>query len=43
MEAPIALNALIQRFPDLRLSSRDKPVWGDNFVLHGLRRLPVEI
>jgi cytochrome P450 len=43
LEAPIALNALIQRFPDLRLSSRDKPVWGDNFVLHGLRRLPVEV
>ncbi len=43
LEAPIALNALIQRFPDLRLAKNDKPVWGDNFILHGLSRLPVEL
>jgi cytochrome P450 len=42
LEAPIALNALLQRFPGLRLSPTAKPRWGTNFILHGLESLPVE-
>jgi cytochrome P450 len=42
LEAPIALNAMIQRFPSLRLSASAKPKWGNNFILHGLKSLPVE-
>jgi pimeloyl-[acyl-carrier protein] synthase len=41
LEAPIALNALLQRFPDIRLDPADHLEWGDNTVLRGLRRLPV--
>jgi cytochrome P450 len=43
LEAPIALNALIQRFPNLRLSRTEKPQWGTNFILRGLKKLPVEL
>jgi cytochrome P450 len=43
LEAPIALNAMLQRYPNLRLSSRQEPEWGTNFILHGLKRLPVEL
>jgi cytochrome P450 len=42
LEAPIALNAMLQRFSDLRFSDWARPEWGTNFILHGLRSLPVE-
>jgi cytochrome P450 len=42
LEAPIALNAMLERFPNLRLSTRAEPEWGTNFILHGLKKLPVE-
>ncbi len=42
LEAPIALNVMIQRFPSLRLSASAKPKWGNNFILHGLKSLPVQ-
>ena len=40
IEAPVALNALIQRFPDMRLATSDR-AWGDNIILRGLKELPV--
>jgi cytochrome P450 len=43
LEGPIALNGLLQRFPAIRLSKMSSPEWGDNFILHGLKRLPVEL
>jgi cytochrome P450 len=42
IEGPAALNALVQRFPNLRLAS-DKLDWGDNIVLRGLRELRVRV
>jgi cytochrome P450 len=42
IEGPIALNALLQRFPNMRLAT-DKLVWGDNIVLRGLTSLPVRV
>ena len=43
LEAPIALNALLHRFPEVRLSRSAKPLWGDNFILHGLTKLSVSV
>ncbi len=40
LEARLALTALLQRFPELRLAT-DEPEWGDNIILRGLRSLPV--
>ncbi|MEX2227234.1 MAG: cytochrome P450 [Dehalococcoidia bacterium] len=42
IEGPAALNALAQRFPNIRLAT-DKLDWGDNIVLRGLRSLPVRV
>jgi cytochrome P450 len=43
LEGPIALNGLLQRFPGLSLAQAAAPEWGNNFILHGLRRLPVRL
>jgi len=40
LEGQIALLALLDRFPNLRLTS-DRPTWGDNLILRGLTSLPV--
>jgi pimeloyl-[acyl-carrier protein] synthase len=42
LEGAIALRALVERFPDMRLASR-KEDWGSNFVLKGLKSLPVDL
>ena len=38
----LLVRALVTRFPDLRLA-REKPTWGDNLILRGPTRLPLEI
>ena len=44
MEGAIALNALIQRFPDIELAiPRDKVEWRQNSLLRGLAKLPVRL
>ncbi len=40
LEAPIAFQALLERFPNLRLA-KERPQPGDNMILHGLKTLPV--
>lgn len=40
LEAPIAFQALLERFPNLRLAN-ERPQPGDNLILHGLKTLPV--
>jgi cytochrome P450 len=40
LEAQVALLALIERFPRLRLATESQ-VWGDNLILRGLKALPV--
>jgi cytochrome P450 len=40
LEGAIALSALTQRFPDMRLAS-ERLEWGDNIILRGLKSLPV--
>ena len=40
LEAPIAFQALLERFPNLRLTG-EHPEPGDNLILHGLKTLPV--
>jgi hypothetical protein len=42
LEGQIALSALMERFPELRLAT-DAPEWGDNLILHGLKTLPVAV
>jgi cytochrome P450 len=42
IEAPAALNALVQRFPNIRVAT-NKLAWGDNIVLRGLTELPVSV
>jgi cytochrome P450 len=42
IEAPVALNALVQRFPNIRLAT-DELKWGENIVLRGLTELPVSV
>jgi hypothetical protein len=42
MEGQVALGALIERFPNLRLAT-GKLEWGDNLILRGLRSLPVTV
>jgi cytochrome P450 len=42
IEAPAALNALVQRFPNMRLAT-DELKWGDNIVLRGLTELRVSV
>jgi len=39
-QAQIAINTLVQQFPNLKLAS-DKPEWRKNIVLRGLKALPV--
>lgn len=39
-QAQIAINTLVQRFPDLKLGT-DTPEWRSNLVLRGLKSLPV--
>jgi hypothetical protein len=40
LEGQVALLALVQRFPGLRLATKQLD-WSDNFILRGLRSLPV--
>jgi len=40
LEAQIAIPALLEKFPDLQLASHEV-AWRDNFVLRGLKSLPV--
>ncbi len=40
LEAQIALLALLERFPDMRLAA-DRLDWGDNLIVRGLKTLPV--
>ncbi len=40
LEGQIALLYLIQRFPNMRLAA-ERPEWGDNLILRGLKSLPV--
>jgi len=42
LEGAIALTALTQRFPDMRLAS-ERLEWGDNIILRGLKSLPVVV
>ena len=42
LEGAIALTALTQRFPDMRLAS-ERLEWGDNVILRGLKSLPVVV
>ncbi|HEY8173951.1 MAG TPA: cytochrome P450 [Dehalococcoidia bacterium] len=42
IEGPVALNALVQRFPNMRLATEEL-IWGDNIVLRGLTELPVRV
>lgn len=44
MEGAIALNALIQKFPDIQLAiPRDQVRWRPNSLLRGLKELPVRL
>jgi cytochrome P450 PksS len=44
MEGAIALNALVQKFPDIALAiPRDKVKWRPNSLLRGLAELPVRL
>jgi len=44
MEGAIALNALLQKFPDIALAiPRDKVRWRPNSLLRGLKDLPVRL
>jgi len=41
IEGSIAINALVQRFPDLRLSvPANELVWNDSMLLHGMNAMP---
>jgi cytochrome P450 len=42
LEGQVALGALIERFPNMRLAT-DSPEWGDNIILRGLKSLPVRV
>jgi cytochrome P450 len=42
MEGAIAFRALIERYPHISLAT-DKPEWGDNIILRGLKSLPVKV
>lgn len=42
LEGAIALRALVERFPHMRLTS-EREDWGHNFILRGLRSLPVDL
>jgi cytochrome P450 len=39
-EAQIAIGSLVQRFPKLRMDV-DEPEWGGNFIIRGLKQLPL--
>lgn len=44
LEGQVALNALLQRFPEARLAAdRSKLRWGNNLILHGLEHLPMRV
>jgi cytochrome P450 family 107 subfamily K polypeptide 1 len=44
LEGKIAFQALVERFPKLRLAaSRDKLAWKQSPSLHGLNSLPVHV
>ena len=43
LEAPIALNALLRRFPLLRLASGADIRWKSNITFRGLEALPLEV
>jgi cytochrome P450 len=40
IEAEVAILALLERFPNLRLDDAANPQWRDTFVLRGLKTLP---
>jgi cytochrome P450 len=43
LEGTIALNALVARFPDLRLNtSVDTLEWNSSILIHGMKALPVK-
>ena len=42
-EGRIAVRALLERFPDMRLDAQEKPEWLDAMVPRGTRRLPVRL
>jgi pimeloyl-[acyl-carrier protein] synthase len=43
IEAPIALNALLRRFPEVRPADDEPPAWKPNVVFRGLEWLQVEL
>ncbi len=43
LEAPIALSALMGRFPDLKLASGAKPRWKPSMVQRGMASMPVTL
>lgn len=43
LEGQIAIPALIERFPDMRLVDDDPPEWLDALIMRGLLRLPVDL
>jgi cytochrome P450 len=44
MEAAIAINALVQRYPNIRLSVPEEAlVWNDSLLIHGMQSLPVRL
>ena len=42
LEGQIALDALLQRFPGIRLNGPE-PEWNDSIILRGMKSLPVEL
>lgn len=43
LEAPIALNELLRRFPAIAPASAEPPRWKENLAFHGLEALPVRL
>jgi cytochrome P450 len=43
LEAPIAFNELLRRFPRIAPASDDPPRWKPNLAFHGLEALPVRL
>ena len=42
LEGPIAIQRLLERFPNLRLVPGHPPVWKKSMVQRGLEKLPLE-
>ncbi len=43
LEAPIAFNGLLRRFPDIAPAWTEPPRWKENLAFHGLETLPVRL